>query len=114
MGQLPANVRAGCSTTDNTSAICRLTDGTVVFYRLFDTATEAHADVVNGNEQAPNGTPCPPSECASRRRGDDLATRNMTSAPRARAEGRTSLGRPVGQTGDQSPRNRGALRSLPG
>ena len=37
-----------------------LPDGTVVFYRLFDTATEARADVVNGNELAPNGTPCPP------------------------------------------------------
>ena len=45
----------------------RWTDGTVVFYRLFDTAAEARADVVNGNELAPNGTPCPPSVRPSRR-----------------------------------------------
>ena len=61
MGQLPADLRASCSASTDTSATCRLPDGTVVFYRLFDTATEARADVVNGNELAPNGTPCPPS-----------------------------------------------------
>jgi hypothetical protein len=61
MGQLPADLRPSCSTTDNTSATCSLPDRTVVFYRLFDTAAEARADVVNGNEPAPNGTPCPPS-----------------------------------------------------
>ena len=43
------------------AATCRLTDGTFVFYRLFDTATQANADVVEGKEQAPSGTPCPPS-----------------------------------------------------
>ncbi|HKN45180.1 MAG TPA: hypothetical protein VJW23_14805, partial [Propionibacteriaceae bacterium] len=61
MGQLPADLRPSCSTTDNTSATCSLPDRTVVFYRLFDTATEARADVVNGKELAPDGTPCPPS-----------------------------------------------------
>lgn len=60
MGQLPADPSASCSATD-TAATCRLTDGTFVFYRLFDTATQANADVVEGKEQAPSGTPCPPS-----------------------------------------------------
>ena len=62
MGQLPADPSASCSATD-TSATCSLTDGTVVFYRLFDTAAEAHADVVKGNEPTPNG--CPPSAPAA-------------------------------------------------
>ena len=61
MGLPTADPSASCSATD-TAATCRLPDGTVVFYRLFDTAPEAHADVVNGNEPAPNGTPCPPSD----------------------------------------------------
>jgi tetratricopeptide (TPR) repeat protein len=61
MGQLPADVRSSCSTTDNASATCNLPDRTVVFYRLFDTASEARAYVVNGGELAPDGTPCPPS-----------------------------------------------------
>jgi TIR domain len=61
MGQLPADLRASCSAPTNTSAICRLPDGNVVSYRLFASAAEARADVVNGNELAPNGTPCPPS-----------------------------------------------------
>ncbi len=60
MGELPAYLRASCSASTDTSATCR-TDGTVVLYRLFDTATEARADVVKGNEPAPDGTPCPPS-----------------------------------------------------
>jgi TIR domain len=59
MGQLPADLRASCL-AKGTSATCRLPDGTVVSYRLFDTATEARADVVNGYELAPDGTPCPP------------------------------------------------------
>jgi hypothetical protein len=61
MGELPADLRASCSADTDTSATCHLPDGTVVIYRLFDTAAEARADVVNGNELAPNGTPCPPS-----------------------------------------------------
>ncbi|HEY6810659.1 MAG TPA: TIR domain-containing protein [Propionibacteriaceae bacterium] len=61
MGELPADLRASCSAETDTSATCHLPDGTVVIYRLFDTAAEARADVVNGNELAPNGTPCPPS-----------------------------------------------------
>ena len=60
MGELPADLRRSCSASTDTSATCR-TDGTVVFYRLFETATEARADVVNGRELAPDGTPCPPS-----------------------------------------------------
>ena len=65
MGQLPADLRASCSADTDISAICRLTDGTVVHYRLFDTATEAHADVVNGDEPTPGSTPCPPSAPAA-------------------------------------------------
>ena len=64
MGQLPAGLRASCSADTDTSATCSLTDGTVVFYDLFDTATEAHADVANGGEPASNGTPCPPPPAA--------------------------------------------------
>jgi hypothetical protein len=60
MGQLPADLRASCSAYADTAATCRLTDGTVVLYQLFDTATEAHEDVVNGKEPAPGGTSCPP------------------------------------------------------
>ena len=60
MGELPAELRASCSPTTDTSASC-LIDGTPVFFRLFDTAAEARADVVKGNEPAPSGTPCPPS-----------------------------------------------------
>jgi tetratricopeptide (TPR) repeat protein len=60
LGHLPADLRASCSAPTDTSATCLLTDDTVVFYRLFDTATEAHEDVVNRNEPAPNDTPCPP------------------------------------------------------
>jgi hypothetical protein len=59
MDQLPADLRARCSAKD-TSATCRLRDGTLVSYNVFEPDTEAHADVVNGNEPAPNGTPCPP------------------------------------------------------
>ena len=60
MGELPADLRASCR-ANGTSATCRLPDGNVVSYRLFASAAEARADVVNGNELAPNGTPCPPS-----------------------------------------------------
>jgi hypothetical protein len=60
MDQLPADLRASCR-AKGTSATCRLPDGNVVSYRLFASAAEARADVVNGNELAPIGTPCPPS-----------------------------------------------------
>jgi tetratricopeptide (TPR) repeat protein len=60
MGQLPPDLRASCS-AKGTSATCLLPDRTVVSYRLFDSAAAARTDVVNGNELAPNGTPCPPS-----------------------------------------------------
>jgi hypothetical protein len=60
MGQLPADLRRSCS-AKGTSATCLMPDKTVVFYRLFNTAAAARADVVNGKELAPNGTPCPPS-----------------------------------------------------
>lgn len=60
MDQLPADLRASCR-ANGTSATCLLPDGNVVSYRLFASAAEARADVVNGNELAPNGTPCPPS-----------------------------------------------------
>jgi hypothetical protein len=60
MDQLPADLRPSCR-AKGTSATCSLPDRTTVLYRLFDTAAEARADVVNGNELAPNGTPCPPS-----------------------------------------------------
>ena len=59
MGELPAGLRASCSASSDTSATCG-TDGGVVFYHLFDTPAEARADVMKGNELAPNGTPCPP------------------------------------------------------
>jgi hypothetical protein len=64
LDQLPAELRASCSAT-GTSATCSLPDGTVVFYRLFGTATEARDDVVNGYEPAPNGTCPPPSAPAA-------------------------------------------------
>ena len=60
MGELPADLRRSCS-AKGTSATCLMPDKTVVFYRLFNTAAAARADVVNGKELAPNGTPCPPS-----------------------------------------------------
>jgi TIR domain len=59
MGELPADLRPSCLPSTDTSATCR-TNGTTVLYRLFDSAAEARADVVNGNKLAPNGTPCPP------------------------------------------------------
>jgi hypothetical protein len=67
MDQLPAELRASCevSPISDTSATCSLPDRTVVFYRLFDTATDARDDVVNGYEPAPNGTPCPQSPPAA-------------------------------------------------
>ena len=62
MGQLPADLRRSCS-AKGTSATCLMPDKTVVFYRLFNTAAAARADVVNGKELAPNGLPVrhPPS-----------------------------------------------------
>ena len=61
MGHLPDDLRANCDAAADNAATCYLTDGTVVFFRLFDTAAEAEADVVNGAEMAPAGQPCPPS-----------------------------------------------------
>jgi TIR domain len=61
MGHLPNDLPASCTPTTDKSATCHLTDGTVVFFRLFDTAAEAQADVLNGYQIAPDGDPCPPS-----------------------------------------------------
>jgi hypothetical protein len=61
MGHLPNDLRASCATTTDKAAICHLNDGTVVFFRLFDTATEAKTAVMNGQEIAPASQPCPPS-----------------------------------------------------
>jgi hypothetical protein len=38
-----------------------MADRTVVFFRMFDTVAEADANVVDENEMAPYGDPCPPS-----------------------------------------------------
>jgi hypothetical protein len=65
MGQLPAALRGSCTATTDTSATCRVTDGTIVFFRLFDSVTEVRADVMKGNEPAPDVTPCPPSAPAA-------------------------------------------------
>jgi TIR domain len=61
LSHLPADLRASCTATGSESATCGLTDGTIVFFRLFDTAAEAHADVVDRNEVAADGTSCPSS-----------------------------------------------------
>jgi hypothetical protein len=61
MGHLPNDLRASCAATTDKAAICHLKDGTVVFFRLFDTATEAKTAVMNGQEIAPASQPCPPS-----------------------------------------------------
>ena len=61
MGHLPVNLRASCTATNSESATCQLTDGTVVFFRMFDTAAQADADVVGRNEVVTDGSPCPPS-----------------------------------------------------
>jgi hypothetical protein len=61
MGHLPNDLRASCAATTDKAAICHLNDGTVVFFRLFDTATEAKTAVMNGQEIAPASQPCPPS-----------------------------------------------------
>ena len=61
MNHLPGDLRASCMSTRDQSANCRLADRTVVFYSLFDTVDEARADVVEGDEIAPYGDPCPPS-----------------------------------------------------
>jgi len=61
MNHLPSDLRAGCENATDEAATCRLTDGTVVFFRLFDTAAAAEADVVNGYRMASDGSPCPPS-----------------------------------------------------
>jgi hypothetical protein len=61
MGHLPDNLRTSCTASADKSATCHLADGTVVFYRLFDTAVEADANVVDENAMAPAGDSCPPS-----------------------------------------------------
>ena len=61
VGQLP-DTSASCSATD-TAATCRLTDGTFVFFRLFDTPADANADVVGGRSRrrtAPTARRLPP------------------------------------------------------
>ncbi|MCY1145459.1 toll/interleukin-1 receptor domain-containing protein [Actinoplanes sp. Pm04-4] len=60
VAHLPGDLRATCTAEDK-SATCHLADRTVVFYRLFDTAAEAEADVVNGQPMAPAGDECPPA-----------------------------------------------------
>jgi hypothetical protein len=62
MDHLPNDLRARCAATTEESATCNLTDGTVVFFRLFDTVAEANADVINGYGIAPDSDPCPPSD----------------------------------------------------
>ena len=60
MNHLPDDLRASCAATDK-AATCHLKDGTVVFYRLFDTVTEAKEDVSNGQQIEPDSHTCPPS-----------------------------------------------------
>jgi hypothetical protein len=60
MSRLPDDLRASCTATDKT-ATCRLKDGTVVFYRLFDTVTKAKEDVINRQQIEPAGYRCPPA-----------------------------------------------------
>jgi hypothetical protein len=59
MSHLPHDLRARCSATDE-GAACKLEDGTVVLYRLFDTATKARRYVSNGRPIEPIGNQCPP------------------------------------------------------
>lgn len=61
MSHLPNDLRASCTATADQHAKCHLTDGTVVFFHLYDTVAEANADVVNGHEMTPSSLPCPPS-----------------------------------------------------
>jgi hypothetical protein len=61
MGHLPNDLRASCTAATDESATCHMTDGTVVFFRLFDTVAEANEDIINGHEIAPDSHPCPPS-----------------------------------------------------
>ena len=61
MRHLPNDLLTSCTATTDKSATCHLTDGTVVFFRLFDTATQAITDVMNGQQIAPDNQPCPPS-----------------------------------------------------
>ena len=51
MNHLPSDLRAGCENATDEAATCRLTDGTYVFFRLFDTAAAAEADVVSVAEE---------------------------------------------------------------
>jgi TIR domain len=59
MNHLPDSLRASCAATDR-AATCHLKDGTVVFYRLFDTVTEAKENVSDGHQVEPDSNPCPP------------------------------------------------------
>jgi hypothetical protein len=61
MGHLPDDLRGSCRSSADKAATCRLADGTVVFFRLFDSAAEAKADVTNGAQIASADQPCPPS-----------------------------------------------------
>jgi hypothetical protein len=61
MGSLPDDLRASCIAADQ-AATCELKDGTVVLYRLFDTATEAKEEVSNGQPIEPVSHPCPPRD----------------------------------------------------
>lgn len=61
LDHLPSELRQSCWADTDDSATCKLTDGMLVLFRLFGTADEAHADVVNGTEPTADGEPCPPS-----------------------------------------------------
>jgi hypothetical protein len=59
-GHLPNDLRTSCTAAGDKAATCHLTDGTVVFFRLFDTAGEAQADVLTGYQVPQGNEPCPP------------------------------------------------------
>jgi hypothetical protein len=61
MSSLPDDLRARCTAADK-AATCHLKDGTVVFYRLFDTVTEAKEEVSIGQPIEPISHPCPPRD----------------------------------------------------
>jgi hypothetical protein len=61
MSSLPDDLRARCTAADK-AATCHLEDGTVVFYRLFDTVTEAKEEVSNGQPVESISHPCPPRD----------------------------------------------------
>ncbi|MEV0803214.1 toll/interleukin-1 receptor domain-containing protein [Kribbella sp. NPDC050281] len=59
MSHVPDDLRASCTATDK-RATCHMKDGTVVFYVLFDTVTEAKEFVRNEQQIQPDSQPCPP------------------------------------------------------